>query len=62
MLEGNFTVNKVAGNFHVAMGRSKYVSGRLIHHFDPRQIAHYNTSHRINHLSFGQYFPGQRTP
>ena len=62
MLEGNFTVHKVAGNFHVAMGRSKYVGGHLIHQIDPAQMANFNTSHRINHISFGAHFPGQQNP
>ncbi|XP_028411434.1 endoplasmic reticulum-Golgi intermediate compartment protein 2-like isoform X2 [Dendronephthya gigantea] len=55
---GSFAVNKVAGNFHVTVGKS-------IPH--PRGHAHlsafvpsneYNFTHRIDHLSFGPRVPG----
>ena len=58
-IEGNLMVNKVAGNIHVALGKSKSVNGRLIHQFSPRQLEHFDTSHTIHTLSFGDTFPGQ---
>ena len=61
-IEGSLTVNKVAGNIHVALGKSRSVNGRLIHQFSPRQLEHFDTSHRIHTLSFGEPFPGQTNP
>ena len=61
-IEGFLNVNKVAGNIHVALGKSKSVNGRLIHQFSPRQLDHFDTSHKIYKLSFGEVFPGQTNP
>uniref|UniRef100_A0A8C4F4V4 Endoplasmic reticulum-Golgi intermediate compartment protein n=1 Tax=Dicentrarchus labrax TaxID=13489 RepID=A0A8C4F4V4_DICLA len=61
-IHGHLYVNKVAGNFHVTVGKS-------IPH--PRGHAHlaalvshdtYNFSHRIDHLSFGEAIPGIISP
>lgn len=61
-IHGHMYVNKVAGNFHVTVGKS-------IPH--PRGHAHlaalvshdsYNFSHRIDHLSFGEAIPGLISP
>ena len=54
-IEGSLTVNKVAGNIHVALGKSRSVNGRLIHQFSPRQLEHFDTSHTIHTLSFGEH-------
>ena len=58
-VEGFLAVNKVAGNIHFALGKSRSVNGRLIHQFSPSQLNHFDTSHKINELSFGESFPGQ---
>ncbi|XP_034032625.1 endoplasmic reticulum-Golgi intermediate compartment protein 2-like [Thalassophryne amazonica] len=61
-IHGHLYVNKVAGNFHITVGKS-------IPH--PRGHAHlaalvshdsYNFSHRISHLSFGEGIPGIINP
>ncbi|KAM8750666.1 endoplasmic reticulum-Golgi intermediate compartment protein 2-like [Acanthopagrus schlegelii] len=61
-IHGHVYVNKVAGNFHITVGKS-------IPH--PRGHAHlaalvshdtYNFSHRIDHLSFGEAVPGLISP
>uniref|UniRef100_A0A3B4YQF3 Endoplasmic reticulum-Golgi intermediate compartment protein n=1 Tax=Seriola lalandi dorsalis TaxID=1841481 RepID=A0A3B4YQF3_SERLL len=61
-IHGHLYVNKVAGNFHITVGKS-------IPH--PRGHAHlaalvshdtYNFSHRIDHLSFGEEIPGIINP
>ncbi|XP_047453293.1 endoplasmic reticulum-Golgi intermediate compartment protein 2-like [Mugil cephalus] len=61
-IHGHMYVNKVAGNFHITVGKS-------IPH--PRGHAHlaalvshdsYNFSHRIDHLSFGEAVPGLINP
>jgi len=62
LVEGNLTVNKVAGNFHIAVGTTKSVNGRLIHAFDRTELFNFNASHRINSLTFGTEFEGQKNP
>ncbi|KAG5273071.1 hypothetical protein AALO_G00147330 [Alosa alosa] len=61
-IHGHLYVNKVAGNFHITVGKA-------IPH--PRGHAHlaalvshetYNFSHRIDHLSFGEEIPGVINP
>lgn len=61
-IHGYLYVNKVAGNFHITVGKA-------IPH--PRGHAHlaalvshetYNFSHRIDHLSFGEEIPGLLNP
>uniref|UniRef100_A0A4W5Q314 Endoplasmic reticulum-Golgi intermediate compartment protein n=1 Tax=Hucho hucho TaxID=62062 RepID=A0A4W5Q314_9TELE len=61
-IHGHIYVNKVAGNFHITVGKP-------VHH--PRGHAHiaafvshdtYNFSHRIDHLSFGEEIPGIINP
>eukprot|EP00941_MAST-03F_sp_MAST-3F-sp1_P000071 g71.t1 len=61
-ITGWLTVNKVAGNFHVALGKTRVVNGRLIHAFSTNQLQHYNSSHVINHISFGPNFSEQSNP
>ncbi len=46
-------VNKVAGNFHVAMGEAMERDGRHIHQFMPEDAPNFNCSHIIHELSFG---------
>eukprot|EP00945_MAST-04E_sp_MAST-4E-sp1_P007337 g7337.t1 len=58
-VEGYLAVNKVAGNIHIALGKSRSVNGRLIHQFSPDQLNHFDTTHTINQLGFGETFPGQ---
>jgi endoplasmic reticulum-Golgi intermediate compartment protein 3 len=52
-LQGHFMVNRVGGNFHIAMGEGIERDGRHIHTFNPDETHHFNASHVINHLSFG---------
>jgi hypothetical protein len=63
MLFGHFSVNKVAGNFHVAIGESAInPQGAHIHRFTRTGTKHFDVSHKINHLSFGKRFPGSYYP
>ncbi|XP_043723495.1 endoplasmic reticulum-Golgi intermediate compartment protein 3-like [Telopea speciosissima] len=61
-IHGFLEVNKVAGNFHFAPGKSFHLSN--IHVFDLLSIQgeNYNISHKINHLSFGEEIPGVVNP
>jgi hypothetical protein len=61
-LAGFMLVNKVAGNFHIAMGETHTRGAGHIHQFNPANIANYNVSHTIHGLSFGEPFPGQINP
>jgi hypothetical protein len=59
-LSGVMKVNKVAGNFHMAMGESMVKDGRHIHLFDIDECDTFNISHTIHSLSFGDQYPGMR--
>ncbi len=61
-IDGHMTVNKVGGNFHVALGKTKSVHGRLIHQFSADNLETFNPGHIIHTLSFGEPFPGQKNP
>jgi hypothetical protein len=58
-LSGFMTVNRVAGNFHIAMGEGIERDGRHIHSFVPEDAPNFNASHIIHELSFG---PGEESP
>jgi endoplasmic reticulum-Golgi intermediate compartment protein 3 len=52
-LSGYMTVNRVSGNFHVAMGEGIERDGRHIHTFMPEDAPNFNASHIIHQLNFG---------
>jgi len=56
-IAGTLRVNKVAGNFHIAMGEAVDTNGRHIHQFLPDDAINFNASHIINELSFGKKVP-----
>ncbi|KAL6515300.1 hypothetical protein OROHE_018932 [Orobanche hederae] len=61
-IHGSLEVNKVAGNFHFAPGKSFHQQN--VHLFDllALQAESYNISHKINKLSFGDPIPGIVNP
>ncbi|KAF0694984.1 Aste57867_14172 [Aphanomyces stellatus] len=61
-LHGTMFVNRVAGNFHVGLGRTFHRQGRLVHQFLPGQQFTYNSSHIIHELYFGTPYPGMARP
>lgn len=61
-IQGFMMVNKVAGNFHIAMGETHTRGAGHIHQFHPLTILRYNVSHIIHSLSFGMSYPGQHNP
>jgi len=61
-LSGNFLVNKVAGNFHFAPGRALQTSQSIVHDFMEYEVEHFNTSHIIHNLGFGEKYPGLHNP
>jgi endoplasmic reticulum-Golgi intermediate compartment protein 3 len=50
---GYMNLNRVAGNFHIAMGEGVERDGRHIHSFIPEDAPNFNASHIIHQLSFG---------
>ncbi|XP_058461654.1 endoplasmic reticulum-Golgi intermediate compartment protein 3 [Malaya genurostris] len=60
---GSMEVNRVGGSFHIAPGKSFSISHIHIHDVQPFSSSKFNTSHRINTLSFGEEFGfGQTNP
>lgn len=52
-VEGDIKVNKVSGNFHVAIGQSITQGARHIHQFGAADLQSFNESHVIHYLTFG---------
>ncbi|KAK1318465.1 Protein disulfide-isomerase 5-4 [Acorus calamus] len=61
-IHGFLEVNKVAGNFHFAPGKSFHLSNINIIDLIALQTENHNISHKINKLSFGKDFPGVVNP
>jgi hypothetical protein len=61
-IHGFVNVNKVAGNFHFAPGKSLEQSFNFLQDLLNLQPESYNISHKINKLSFGEEFPGVVNP
>lgn len=61
-LAGFVTVNRVAGNFHIAPGRSTQI-GSYVHTHNVDFLArNINVTHTIHTLSFGDAYPGVVNP
>lgn len=62
-VSGKVVVNKVSGNVHVALGRSRLRDGKLVHEFNLRDVSDgFNTSHTIHSITFGDSVPGVFSP
>lgn len=61
-MHGFLLVNKVAGNFHFAPGKSFQQHNVHIHDLQPFGKSVFNMSHAIRHLSFGNDYPGLVNP
>eukprot|EP00238_Polyblepharides_amylifera_P002301 CAMPEP_0196594442 /NCGR_PEP_ID=MMETSP1081-20130531/78422_1 /TAXON_ID=36882 /ORGANISM="Pyramimonas amylifera, Strain CCMP720" /LENGTH=311 /DNA_ID=CAMNT_0041918715 /DNA_START=334 /DNA_END=1269 /DNA_ORIENTATION=+ len=59
---GYLEVNKVAGNFHFAPGKSFQQGHMHVHDLMPFESLLFNLSHTVNKLSFGADFPGVQNP
>lgn len=59
---GYLLVNKVAGNFHFAPGKSFQQHHMHVHDMQPIKDQNFNLSHTIHKLSFGKEFPGILNP
>ncbi|KAH7677458.1 COPII vesicle protein [Dioscorea alata] len=61
-INGFLDVNKVAGNFHFAPGKSFHGANIFLQDLVAFQTENYNITHKINKLSFGDEFPGVVNP
>jgi len=59
---GYLLVNKVAGNFHFAPGKSFQQNHMHVHDLAIYRFSGFNLTHTINKLSFGTEFPGIINP
>ena len=59
---GNLHIQKVSGNFHLALGTAHEIQGKHVHQFVLSDIPRFNCSHTIHELSFGEWFPNQDQP
>jgi len=59
---GHLLVNKVAGNFHFAPGKSFQSHSMHVHDLQPFPLTTFNISHNIHRISFGKEFPGIINP
>ncbi|PNH02779.1 Endoplasmic reticulum-Golgi intermediate compartment protein 3 [Tetrabaena socialis] len=59
---GMLEVNKVAGNFHFAPGRSYQQGSMHVHDIAPFGEAVMDFRHTVHRLSFGKPFPGMKNP
>ncbi|CAH0404761.1 unnamed protein product [Chilo suppressalis] len=50
---GYMEVNRVGGSFHIAPGKSFTINHVHVHDVQPFSSSAFNTTHTINHLSFG---------
>lgn len=55
-------MNKVAGNFHFAPGKSFQQHHVHVHDLQPFGMKSFNLTHTIHRLSFGQNYPGIDNP
>lgn len=61
-IKGKLHLQKVSGNFHLALGRAHEINGKHIHQFSLTDIPKFNCSHVIHYLSFGNEFKQQMLP
>lgn len=61
-IHGFVLVNKVAGNFHFAPGKSGEMGHQHIHESMPFEVDTFNVSHKIHRLGFGEDYPGLKNP
>lgn len=53
---GSLEVNRMGGSFHIAPGKSFSINHIHVHDVQPFSSSKFNTSHRINRLTFGEEF------
>lgn len=58
---GMLTVNRVSGSFHIAPGQSFTINHVHVHDVQPFSSSAFNTTHKIQHLSFGHPIKGTKS-
>ncbi|CAL0318306.1 unnamed protein product [Lupinus luteus] len=61
-IHGSLELSKVAGNFHFATGKSFLHSAIFLADLLALQDNHFNISHTVHKLSFGDHYPGLVNP
>lgn len=61
-LYGHIRVNKVAGNFHFAPGKSFQQGHMHVHDLLPFHTTNFDLTHRVDKLWFGDSYPGMKNP
>lgn len=61
-IAGTLAVRRVQGNIHFIPGRSFTHLGQHLHDLAGDEVKDLNLTHRINHLSFGDSYPGLVNP
>ena len=59
---GHIDVSKVAGNFHIAPGKSSHQNHLHVHDLQAFGSKQFNLTHQVRSLSFGDPIPGVRNP
>lgn len=59
---GYLDVNRVAGNFHIAPGKTYTQHHVHVHDLQPFAATQFNLTHKMRHLSFGRNIPGKTNP
>lgn len=61
-VRGNLHLQKVNGNFHLALGSAHEIHGKHIHQFVMSDVAKFNCSHTVHKLSFGRDYYTKNDP
>ena len=61
-ISGHVEVNRVSGSLHISPGKTIKIGGVIAHDVKGLKNKQHNMNHMINHLSFGDEFPGQSNP
>ena len=62
-IAGILEINRVAGNWHIAIGASRQRNMKQhIHSFKYSDTQFFNATHRINQFAFGSVYPGMVNP
>jgi len=59
---GYMEVNRVAGSFHIAPGKSFSLNHVHVHDVQPFSSSQFNMTHNIRSLTFGENIPGKTNP
>uniref|UniRef100_A0A0N4ZK95 Endoplasmic reticulum-Golgi intermediate compartment protein 3 n=1 Tax=Parastrongyloides trichosuri TaxID=131310 RepID=A0A0N4ZK95_PARTI len=61
-IAGHVQVAKSGGNFHIAPGEGESIRRSHVHSLKAISLDQFDISHTINHISFGENYPGKKFP